>query len=74
MRQFACSISAIRVCSFDQTKRMSPKRHFILSCVPLSEFSPAMLGSFWIASCKGLSDGALLACIFRGSNLGITSA
>lgn len=71
-RQFACSIPAIRVCSFDQTLRVGPKRNFTLSCVSPSEFSAAMLGFFWIASCKGLSDGALLGCIFKGGNLGIS--
>lgn len=73
MRQFACGISAVRAYIFDQTQRMGPKRNFTLSCVSLSEFSAAMLGFFWLPSCKGLSDGALLVCIFKGGNLGITS-
>lgn len=72
MRQFACSVSAIRVCSFDEKQRIGPKRNFMLSCVSLSEFSAAMLGFFWIASCRGLSDRALFICIFKGGNLGIT--
>lgn len=43
----------------------------MLLCVSLSEFSPAVLGAFWIASCKGLSDGVLLVCIFKGGHLGM---
>lgn len=48
------------------------KERFLHFCVSLSEFSPVMLGAFWIASCKDLSDGVLLVCIFKGGNLGIT--